>query len=137
VIIGLIYIVAGIAMTMTPVSSAFWLTLFLAISLIVTGSFRIVTAFQMRGYGPVWLAVLVSGAMSIVLGILIYNTVRPPGAETLATSAGQLAWLRSWGWIIGLYVAIAMIMEGAALVALAFATRAAKTNRKAEGYATG
>src|SRR5262245_18272838 len=46
IIIGLIYIAAGLAMIAMPVSAAFWLTLFLAISLIVVGCLRIVTAFQ-------------------------------------------------------------------------------------------
>ena len=61
VIIGLIYIVAGLAMITMPVSSAFWLTLFLALSLVVVGIVRIVMAFQIRGQGPVWVAVLLSG----------------------------------------------------------------------------
>lgn len=126
VIIGLIYIIAGLVMISMPVSAAFWLTVFLAISLIVAGVMRIITAFQLRGHGSVWLALLLSGIISVALGVLIYGTVTPPGPETLATPAGQLAWIRSWGWVIGLYVAIELLMEGIALIALAFAARAAR-----------
>jgi uncharacterized membrane protein HdeD (DUF308 family) len=125
VFIGLIYIVAGVAMITMPVASAFWLTLLLAFSLVVVGIVRIVMAFQIRGQGPVWLAVLLSGLISVALGAMVYGTVTPPGAEALATPAGQAAWVRSWGWVIGLFVAIELITDGVALVFLAFAARSA------------
>ena len=65
VIIGLIYVAAGLAMVTMPVASALWLTLFLAVSLVVVGFVRIVMAFQIRGQGPVWIAVLLSGVISV------------------------------------------------------------------------
>lgn len=123
VITGIVYIVAGVLMVTTPVSAAFWLTLFLAISLIATGVMRIFTAFQIHGQGGARLAVLLSGLISIVLGVMIYRTVIPPGAEALATPEGQLEWLRSWGWVIGLFVAVELIMEGAALIAIALGVK--------------
>ena len=123
VLIGVIYVIAGIAMTTMPVSAAFWLTLLLAGSLIVVGVLRIVMAFQIRGHGPAWIAILLLGLISIALGIMIYGTVRPPSAEALATAEGQLAWVRSWGWVIGLFVAIQLIMEGAALIAFSLAAK--------------
>jgi len=123
VIIGLIYVVAGFVMITTPISSAFWLTLFLAISLFVAGIVRIVMAFQVRGQGSVWLAILFSGVISVALGVLIYGTVTPPGTEALATPEGQLSWIRSWGGVIGLFFAIELIVEGVALISLAFATK--------------
>lgn len=125
VIIGLIYIVAGLAMITMPVSAALWLTLFLSLSLVVVGIVRIVLAFQIRGQAPIWVAVLLSGIISVALGVMIYGTVTPPGTEALATPAGQLAWLRSWGWVIGLFIAIEMIMEGVALIVLALAAKSA------------
>lgn len=129
VIIGLIYIIAGLAMITMPVSSAFWLTVLLAISLVVAGILRIVMAFQIRAQGSVWIAVLLSGAISVALGVMVYGTITPPGAEALATPEGQLAWVRSWGWVIGLFVAVELIMEGVALISLAFAAKsAAQTN---------
>jgi uncharacterized membrane protein HdeD (DUF308 family) len=135
VIIGLIYVVAGIAMVTMPVASAFWLTLFLAVSLVAVGIVRIVMAFQIRGQGPVWIAVLLSGVISIALGVMVYGTVTPPGADALATSEGQLAWVRSWGWVIGLFVAIELIAEGVALISLAFAAKSAR-HTEAPGPAT-
>lgn len=132
VIIGLIYIAAGLAMVAMPVASALWLTLFLAVSLVVVGFARIVMAFQIRGQGPVWIAVLLSGAISLALGAMVYGTVVPPGADALATSEGQLAWVRSWGWVIGLFVAIELIAEGVALISLAFAAKSTPHNQAPE-----
>jgi uncharacterized membrane protein HdeD (DUF308 family) len=125
VVIGLIYILAGGAMIAMPISSAFWLTLLLALSLVVVGIIRIVIAFQMREHGPVWVAVLLSGVLSVVLGFMVYGVITPPGAEAMATPAGQLAWIRSWGWVVGLFVAIELISEGVALIFLASAARSA------------
>jgi len=125
VIIAAVYIIAGILLITTPVSAAFWLTLFLALSLAATGLMRIVMAFQIRGQGGIWLAVLLSGAVSIALGVMVYGMVMPPEPEALATTEGQLAWIGSWGWVIGLFVAIEFIMEGAALVSIALAARQA------------
>jgi uncharacterized membrane protein HdeD (DUF308 family) len=123
--IGVVYVVAGIAMVTMPVASAFWLTLFIAISLVVVGFFRIVMAFQIRGRGPIWIVVLLSGVITAALGAMVYGTIAPPGADAMATSEGQLAWVRSWGWVIGLFVAIQLIMEGVALISLALAARSA------------
>jgi uncharacterized membrane protein HdeD (DUF308 family) len=123
VAIGLVYVVAGLVMIALPVSSAFWLTLFLAISLVVVGVLRLVMAFQIRGEGPLWVLALFSGIISIVLGVLIYGVVTPPGPEALATAAGQADWVRSWGWVIGLFVAIELIIEGLTLISLALVAR--------------
>jgi len=124
-LIGLVYIVAGIALVTTPVAAAFWLTLILAIALVVTGAVRMVMAFQLRHRGSVWLWVLLSGLVSIVLGVLIYGMMSPPTPEALATPEAQLEWVNSWGWVIGLFVAVELIMEGVALISIALASKSA------------
>lgn len=124
-LIGLVYILAGIALVTTPVAAAFWLTLILAIALVVTGAIRVVMAFQIRQRGSVWLWVLLSGLVSIVLGVLIYGLVATPPPEALVTPEAQLAWVNSWGWVIGLFVAVELIMEGIALISIALASKAA------------
>jgi uncharacterized membrane protein HdeD (DUF308 family) len=125
VIIGLAYIIAGILLITSPLSSAFWLTLFIAITLVVTGVSRIFIAFQVRGQGAGWLWVLLSGLISIALGVLIYSTVTPPGAEQLATPEGRLQWFAQWGGFIGLFVAVELIMEGVALISIALSRKTA------------
>ena len=78
------------------------------------------------------LAILITSLMdrslftiSIVLGILVYGTITPPGADQLATAEGQVEWMRSWGWVIGLFVAVELMVEGMALIAVAFAVKSA------------
>jgi uncharacterized membrane protein HdeD (DUF308 family) len=128
VIIGIVYIVAGIVMIAMPIAAAFWLTIFIAAALVVSGVLRIFMAFHVRDQGPVWMWVLVTGVISIVLGFLVYGTITPPDAETLATAEGQAAWMSSWGWVIGLFVAVELMVEGAALIAVAFAVKSSEAS---------
>jgi len=124
-LIALVYIAAGVILITTPIASAFWLTLFLAISMIVVGVARIIMAFQMRDKGSVWLLVALMGVLSIVLGFMVWGMVVPPTPEALATPEGQVEWVRSWGWVIGLFVALELIVEGVALISIALSNRPA------------
>jgi len=124
VLIGLVYVIAGVFMVLLPVNAAFVLTIVIAASLVAAGILRLVLAFTARGAGAgakVWL--VISAIVSVVLGVLLWGTVTPPGAEALATPEGQLAWLRSWGWVIGLFVAIELIAQGIAMLTLGLAVR--------------
>lgn len=135
VIIGVVYVVAGILMIAMPIAAAFWLTIFIAAALVVSGIMRIFMAFQVRDQGPVWWWVLFTGIISIVLGILVYGTITLPDAETLATAEGQAAWISSWGWVIGLFVAVELMVEGAALIAVAFAVKSSPPSTGTGGEA--
>ncbi|MDQ8730525.1 DUF308 domain-containing protein [Bradyrhizobium sp. LHD-71] len=134
-IIGLVYVLAGLVMVAMPVFSAFWLTIFLAASLLVAGIFRSVIAFQVREAGPLWITILISGLISVVLGFMIFGTLSHPSAEALTTPAGQAEWIRGWGWIIGLFVAIELIMEGVSLILLSLAAKPAKPETPAGAIA--
>jgi uncharacterized membrane protein HdeD (DUF308 family) len=80
-------------------------TLLLAGAILVTGVLRIVMAFQHRdasGWG--WL--LFGGVVAVVLGLMIVS-----------------AWPVSGLWVIGLFVAIELIVNGWSAVILALAAR--------------
>lgn len=124
-LMGIIYLVTGILLVTMPLAAAFWLTLFLAISLVATGVLRIILAFQLRGESGVWLAVLLSGIISILLGVLVYRAVIPPDQAVLATPEGMTQWLQSWGWVIGTFVSIELLMEGFSLWTIARLARKA------------
>jgi uncharacterized membrane protein HdeD (DUF308 family) len=64
-----------------------------------------------------------SGAISIALGALIYLVVEFPSEATLANAEAAGQWFAQWGWVIGLFVAIELIVQGAALTALALTAR--------------
>lgn len=137
--IGCLYLIAAAVMIFTPISAAFWLTVLLAASLIAVGLMRLYMAFQVRGRGGAWVAVLLSALISIVMGVLIFSAIVPASDISLATPEGQAQWISAWGWIIGLIVAVELLMEGAALIALGVGTkRAAPINHhpdSAEGAA--
>ena len=132
--IGFLYLFAAAVMIFTPISAAFWLTIMLAISLIAVGLMRLYMAFQVRGRGGAWIAVLLSALISVLMGVLIFSAIVPSSDISLATPEGQTQWISAWGWIIGLIVAFELLMEGTALIALgAGAKRGARMNYRAEG----
>lgn len=128
VLLGLLYVAAGVVLIAMPVQSAWWLTLLIAATFVVTGVLRIVMAFQSRsGAGnSAWLWLVLSGLISIVLGVMIYAIVEFPTEEALATAEGAAGWFQEWGWVIGLFVAIEFIVHGVSLAALAIAARNAR-----------
>ncbi len=106
VLLALIYLIAGIYFIIQPGEAAVDVTLFLAIFLVVAGVFRIVgsAAAQYPGWG----ASLVSGLISVLLGILLW-----------------VQWPLSGLVFIGLCVAIELIFNGVTWVAVALMTRPA------------
>lgn len=119
VIVGAVYILLGILLITMPVTAAFWLTVAVAVSLLVTGLMRLLLVFQLRGHPGLQLLLLVAALVSIGLAFFIYQMLSLPDATMVATPQDQLDWARSWGWIIGLFVAIELITEGITLIAIA------------------
>jgi uncharacterized membrane protein HdeD (DUF308 family) len=131
VLLGLLYVGAGVVLIALPVQSAWWLTLLIGVFFVVTGVLRIVMAFQMKGGSAIWMGI--SGLISIGLGVLIYTIVDFPSEAALATPEAALAWFGEWGWVIGLFVAIELIVHGSALVALALTARRRRGGEGAGG----
>lgn len=122
-LLGLLYLVAGVVLIAMPVQSAWWLTLLIGATFIVTGVLRVVMALQVRdgGVAAVWLGL--SGVISVILGVMIFAIIDFPNAQEIATPEAAATWFRSWGWIIGLFIAIEFIAHGAALIGLALGVR--------------
>ena len=99
-LIGLLYCVVGFMMISDPADSAITLTKIIAIFMIVGGIFRIVAALSHRFPGWEW--VLLSGGITLLLGLLIYKNLPESGL-----------------WFIGLAIGIDMIFNGWAWIALA------------------
>jgi uncharacterized membrane protein HdeD (DUF308 family) len=109
VLIALLYIAAGIVIFTDPVFASLSLTIALAWILIAVGLLRILMAFQLRPASG-WVWPLVSGLISILLGAMILAQ-----------------WPTSGFWVIGLFVAIEMIVNGWSSVFIALAARKAAT----------
>jgi uncharacterized membrane protein HdeD (DUF308 family) len=99
-LLGIVYVLAGVFMIDRPVNTAIQLTLIIAIFLIISGIFRIVFALIERFSGWGWVAL--NGVVTLMLGMLIYKQ-----------------WPVSGLWVIGLYVGIDLIFNGWAWIMLA------------------
>jgi uncharacterized membrane protein HdeD (DUF308 family) len=105
ILIGVLYIVVGYMIVDAPVINMVLITKFIAIFLIVSGAFRIVSALVVRFQDWAW-AVL-NGGITLLLGVII-NRQLPEAAL----------------WVIGLFIGIELIFNGWAWVMLAWGLRA-------------
>jgi uncharacterized membrane protein HdeD (DUF308 family) len=101
---GLLYAVAGFVMITNPARAAVTLTLLIAIILIIAGLFRLFVAFSTPLHHRGW--VILNGAISIILGIMIWD-----------------AWPVSGLWVIGMFIGIDMIFDGWTEIMLALSVR--------------
>jgi len=69
-VLGALYIVAGFFTFENPLLAAAVLTLLLGASLAASGVMRIILAFSMKD-GPFWVGILVSGLITLLLGLII------------------------------------------------------------------
>jgi uncharacterized membrane protein HdeD (DUF308 family) len=69
-LLGLLYIVAGLVTFENPLLAAAILTLLLGVALFVSGVMRIILAFSMRE-GVSWTWVVLSGVVTLLLGLII------------------------------------------------------------------
>ena len=100
-VVGIVYVLGGIAFLANPFGGVVALTVVLGAVFLVEGIARIVMGFQMRGQ-PKWGWVVASGAMSVLLGLLVF---------------GGLANGASLG-LIGVILGLNFIVSGAAFFAL-------------------
>ena len=116
ILIALLYIAAGVIVLVHPAASAVWFTMLLAIFLIASGIFRIIIGFQIKGEVKGWGWTVFGGIASIILAIMIFSQ-----------------WPLSGLWVIGLFIAIEMIMQGTSMISIALAAKASKDSRAAAG----
>ncbi len=118
VLIALLYVVGGIILVGDPVGGSVALTLVVAALLVASGIFRAVIALQAKG-APGWVWLLLGAILSIVLGLAILSS-----------------WPVSGMWVIGLFIAIELIINGWSCVIMALAgRRAAKASGSAAASA--
>jgi uncharacterized membrane protein HdeD (DUF308 family) len=103
-LLGLLYAAAGFLTIQSPLLAAESLTLMLAALFLVGGTFRIVVALSERF--PYWGWVLANGAITVLLGIAIWRQ-----------------WPASSLWVIGMFVGIDLIVNGATWTFIAVGVR--------------
>jgi uncharacterized membrane protein HdeD (DUF308 family) len=104
VLAGILYVIVGIILIEKTVLAAEALTLVIAVSLMVSGVFRMLIPLLHQFSNWIW--VLLSGLASLILGVMIWRQFPESG-----------------DWVIGMFVGIEMIFSGWAWIMLALTLR--------------
>jgi uncharacterized membrane protein HdeD (DUF308 family) len=104
-LLGLLYIVAGVFILMNPGSGLLALTLVIACLLLIYGVFALVLAFQLRPNSG-WGWVLFDAIITILLGALVWAH-----------------WPVNAAWIVGTLLGISFIASGVSRLMLSLAVR--------------
>jgi uncharacterized membrane protein HdeD (DUF308 family) len=108
-LLGLLYIVAGVFILMHPKGGLLALTLVIACFLLVYGVFALVLAFQMKPLSG-WGWVLFDAIVTILLGILIW-----------------VHWPANSEWVVGTLIGISFIVSGVSRLMLSLAVKRVAT----------
>lgn len=110
ILLGIAFLWLGISLLSNPLAGILSLTIVAAIMFLVSGVAKLFLAFSARGSGYFW-AILLSGAISVVLALMIFSNF-PQSAAV----------------VLGVLLAVELVTTGATLVAFAFFLR---NNREA------
>ena len=105
ILLGIVYLFAGIYLIVHPVAGLLTLTLVLAFYLFVEGILELVLAFQLRPHSG-WGWTLFDGIITLILAFMIWRT-----------------WPYSTVWAIGTLVGISMLFSGFSRLMLSLAAR--------------
>ncbi|MBL0900764.1 MAG: DUF308 domain-containing protein, partial [Reyranella sp.] len=105
-LLGVLYVAAGVIAIIHPLQAATILTLMLGFALVLGGVVRGFLAYQMRGAGKPWGWVAFSGAISILLGVMIVAQ-----------------WPASSLFVLGLFLGIDLIFIGSGWITMGLALK--------------
>jgi uncharacterized membrane protein HdeD (DUF308 family) len=105
IIAGILIILLGVNLTGHPLAGVLSLTIIAAIMLFVMGLSRIVLAFS-SGLGPTRWVLVVSGALSLVLALMIFNNF--PQSAAL---------------VLGVFLGIELLSNGVSMIVVALGRR--------------
>jgi uncharacterized membrane protein HdeD (DUF308 family) len=105
-VIAVLYLIGAIIVLYDPFLASAFITMWLAAVLIVIGLARIILAISLK-HTQGWAWRLFSGVLTIILGLLII-----------------IQWPISGLWVIGMFIAIDMIVNGWTYIFIAFSIRA-------------
>jgi uncharacterized membrane protein HdeD (DUF308 family) len=106
IVLGALYVFAGIICFTNPFEAATILTLFLGLALIIGGIVRMFLAWQMRHAGKPWGWVVFSGIISVLLGLIIVSH-----------------WPVSSFYTLGIFLGVDLIFIGSGWISIALALK--------------
>jgi uncharacterized membrane protein HdeD (DUF308 family) len=104
-LLGVLYIVAGFVAWDNPFLTAIWLTLILGAALVASGLVRVFLGFNMK-HGSPWVWVVVSGLITLVLGVIIL-----------------VHWPFSAVYTLGIFLGVDLVFAGASWIGLGLGLR--------------
>jgi len=104
-LLGALYIVAGFSAFENPLLAAAFLTLLLGAALVASGIMRVFLAFSMKAQ-TMWVWVLISGVVTLLLGVVILAH-----------------WPFSSLYILGLFLGIDLIFAGTSWISIGLGLR--------------
>ena len=105
-LLGVLYVAAGMIAIMNPLLAAAYLTLMLGFALVFGGVLRIFLAFQMKSAGGPWGWVVLSGLITLLLGAMIIAQ-----------------WPASSLFVLGIFLGIDLIFIGAGWITMGLALK--------------
>jgi uncharacterized membrane protein HdeD (DUF308 family) len=105
-LLGALYIFAGITTFQNPLLAAVLLTFLLGLALVASGAMRLILAFGMKESTP-WILVAFSGAVTLLLGLVILAR-----------------WPVSSVYVLGLFLGIDLVIAGASWIGIGLDLRA-------------
>ena len=106
-ILGALYIIAGFVTIQNPLLAAAFLTLLLGATLAISGIMRVILAFSMKE-GTTWIWLVLSGAVTFLLGVIILYR-----------------WPVSSLYVLGLFLGIDLVIAGASWISVSLGLRKA------------
>ena len=97
-LIGILYVVVGLLITEAPLESTGAFTLLAAAMFIMAGIFRITAAIAIKF--PQWGWTVLNGAVSLILGVMIYKQFPVSALWLIGTLFGVDMILNGWNWIM-------------------------------------
>lgn len=97
-LLGILYILGGGYIALYPVINAITLTLLFALFFIISGIFKLIYAITQSVPHPVWLGI--NGALSLLLGILIWQEWPVSGLWVIGVFMGIDAIFTGWSWVM-------------------------------------
>jgi len=111
VLVGMLYLAAGFVVSERPLLSILMLTVYVAVSFMVMGMFRIIAALTVRFEQWGWM--LLNGAITFLVGLAIYRQLPVDAVWVVGLLVGVELIFSGWTWIM-LALAIRRIPAGAA-----------------------
>ncbi len=105
-LLGALYVAAGVIAIMNPFAAATILTLMLGIALVIGGVLRVFLAFHMKSAGAPWGWVAFSGVITLVLGCMIIAQ-----------------WPASSFFVLGIFLGIDLIFIGSGWITMGLALK--------------